>query len=227
MKTVLDWSAYQVDQARGEARRLVDALLPHARAGRWILGLEPSCLLSLRDDYPALGLGDAAREVTEKSLLLEEFLAKELMAKRLHLPLTETATGSGVAETLVHGHCHQKAVGAMKSMRRVLKLLPGPQPEIIDAGCCGMAGTFGLECEHADLSRQMADLALTPRLAASPDATVIANGFSYRQQIRARTGHRPEHLAQVLARTLARAMAARESQSRASQRGATSAAAPR
>jgi Fe-S oxidoreductase len=189
-----------VREAADEARRLLAALLPHVRAGRWVLGLEPSCLLSLRDDHLALGLGDAARELAERSLLLEEFLARELVAKRLRLSVADTA--AAVGETLVHGHCHQKAVGAMKSMRKVLKLLPGATPEIIDAGCCGMAGTFGLEQEHAAMSRQMAELALLPRLRESPDAAVIANGFSCRQQIRAHAGQRPRHLAQVLAEAL-------------------------
>ncbi|MBK5938116.1 (Fe-S)-binding protein [Halochromatium roseum] len=190
-----------VEQVADEARRLLSALLPHARAGRWIIGLEPSCLLSLRDDHLALGLGDAARVVAERSLLLEEFLAKELIAKRLKLPFTD-AQAHDSSTTLVHGHCHQKAVGAMKSMRKVLKWVPGLTPEMIDAGCCGMAGTFGLEQEHAELSRQMAELHLLPQLRANPSAPVIANGFSCRQQIRAHTTQRPRHLAQVLADAL-------------------------
>ena len=87
-------------------------------------------------------------------LLFEEFLAKELMAKRLTLPLRAS---DGLA-TLVSGHCHQKAVGATKAMRRVLKLIPGHDFSVIDAGCCGMAGTFGLEAEHADMASAMAEL---------------------------------------------------------------------
>ena len=188
-----------VEQAASEAGRLVDALLPQARAGRWIIGLEPSCLLGLRDDYLALGLGDAARAVAERCLLLEEFLGREVMAKRLTLPLDAVAA-DGV---LVHGHCHQKAVGAMKPMRKVLKLIPELDFELLDAGCCGMAGTFGLEREHAGLSVQMAESALLPRLRTSPNATVIANGFSCRQQLRAHAGHRCRHLAQLLDEALA------------------------
>lgn len=157
--------------------------------------------MSLRDDHLALGLGDAARVVAERGLLLEEFLAKEFMAKRLKLPFAD-AQAHDSSTTLVHGHCHQKAVGAMKSMRKVLKVLPGLTPEMIDAGCCGMAGTFGLEQEHADRSRQMAELDLLPQLRANPSAPVIANGFSCRQQIRAHTAQRPRHLAQVLADAL-------------------------
>jgi glycerol-3-phosphate dehydrogenase subunit C len=188
-----------VEQAAAEARRLLAALLPHARAGRWIIGAEPSCLLGLRDEYRALGLGDAAREVADKALLLEEFLARESMAKRLDLPLGAPAAAGRV---LVHGHCHQKAVGGMKPLRKVLKLVPGLDFALLDAGCCGMAGTFGLEREHAELSSRMAALELLPQLAAQPDARVIANGFSCRAQIRAHSAQQPRHLAQLLADAL-------------------------
>ncbi|MCG6939921.1 MAG: (Fe-S)-binding protein [Thiohalocapsa sp.] len=195
-----------VEQAAAEARRMLAALLPHARAGRWIIGLEPSCLLGLRDDYLALGLGESARELAERCLLLEEFLAKEIMAKRLQLPLRPAGASvpdAASAKVLVHGHCHQKAVGGMKPVRRVLKLVPDLDFDLLDTGCCGMAGTFGLEREHAGLSRQMAALALLPELQAEPGAEVIANGFSCRQQIRAHSSRRPRHLAQLLADALA------------------------
>lgn len=219
-----------VAQAKAEAGRTVAALLPHARAGRWIIGLEPSCLLGLRDEALTLGLGAAAEEVAGRALLLEELLAKEIMTKRLDLPLRPAGNG-GSAETagaassgpgphpgsggsagsvadpgrvLVHGHCHQKAVGGMKPLRKVLKLVPELDFQLLDTGCCGMAGTFGLEREHADLARRMAAQELLPQLAAQSDTTtVIANGFSCRQQIRAHTRHRPLHLAQMLARLLA------------------------
>ena len=121
-----------------------------------------------------------AKAVAEKVLLLEEFLAKEAMAKRLDLPLRSL----GPTTTLVHGHCHQKAVGAMKSMRRVLKLIPDHDFELIEAGCCGMAGTFGLEAEHADMATQLVNLDLMPALENAPEARVVANGFSCRQQMR-------------------------------------------
>lgn len=163
-----------------------------------VIGLEPSCLLGLRDDIRALGLGPRAREIADRALLLEEFLARELVAKRLDLSLEPLADGKGAADLLVHGHCHQKAVGAMKSMRKLLKLLPGRGFSFIDAGCCGMAGTFGLEAEHADVSLAMAEDGLLPSLRAVPDAEVVANGFSCRQQIRAHAGRRAKHLASVL-----------------------------
>lgn len=190
-----------VDEARAEARRLLTALLPQVRAGWVLVGLEPSCLLGLRDDYRALGLGDEVLELGRAALLFEEFLAREAQAGRLRLDFRAGA-GEEAGPTLVHGHCHQKAAGAMKSMRKVLKLVPGLGFDFIEAGCCGMAGAFGLECEHADLAGAMAGQALLPALAAQPGAMVIANGFACRQQIRAHTARDPRHLAVVLSAAL-------------------------
>lgn len=191
-----------IAEARDEAARLVRALIPHVEAGKLVVGLEPSCVLGLRDDAQALGLGELVKTVAEKTLLFEEFLAREIMAKRLTLPLKDEA-GTVPVRLLVHGHCHQKAVGAMKSMRRVLKQVPGIDVSMIEAGCCGMAGTFGLEKEHAALSDQMVNDALMPALKADPKAPVIANGFSCREQIRGQGDNRPRHLAEILAERLA------------------------
>ncbi len=187
-----------VEQARAEARRLLDALLPHAEAGRTIVGLEPSCLLSLRDEHKALGLGEGAAKVAGQALLFEEFLARELSAKALQLALKPLDR-----QVLVHGHCHQKAVGAMKSMRKVLKLIPSLQFDLLEASCCGMAGSFGLEAEHAALSGEMAEQALLPKLRAAPDSLVLSNGFSCRQQIREGDGRHCLHLAQLFRDALA------------------------
>ena len=185
-----------VDAARYEARRVVAALLPYAERGVPVIGLEPSCLLAIRDDYRAMGLGEAAEIVAGRALLFEEFVAKETTAGRMSLPFP--ARREDAPAVLVHGHCHQKAVGAMKSMRRVLKMLPGLRFDIIEASCCGMAGGFGLEVEHADLSRNMAQAALLPALRAKPDAVVVANGFSCREQIAAETGRKAQHLAVLM-----------------------------
>ncbi|MEJ2464114.1 MAG: (Fe-S)-binding protein [Candidatus Thiodiazotropha sp.] len=190
-----------VDQAREEARRVIDALLPYAEAGLPIVGLEPSCLLTLRDEYAALGLGEAANLVAKQALLFEEFLAREMTAGRFDLPM-QPATDS-VTRVLVHGHCHQKAVGAMKSMRKVLKRIPGLSFEMIDASCCGMAGSFGIEAEHVDYAREMANQALVPALQAEPAAGVVANGFSCRQQISHTAERDSMHLAQLLQSRLA------------------------
>ena len=133
---------------------------PYAERGLPVIGLEPSCLLMLRDEYYSLGLGDAVGAVAKSALLLEEFLAREHEAKRLELPLRPLPQ----AQALVHGHCHQKAFGAMKSMRKVPGLVPELQVEFIESSCCGMAGAFGLEAEHYEVSMQMAELALLPRI---------------------------------------------------------------
>lgn len=181
-----------VAEARAEARRMLDALLPHAEAGRPIIGLEPSCLLSLRDEYKALGLGEDAGKVAAQALLFEEFIARELANKSFKLALKPLDK-----PVLVHGHCHQKAVGAMKSMRKVLKLISGLNFELVESSCCGMAGSFGLEAEHAALSQAMAEQALLPALRAYPGSLVLSNGFSCRQQIRAGDGRAGLHIAQL------------------------------
>lgn len=183
-----------IDEARAEAMRLVDALWPFVEHGLPVIGLEPSCLLMLRDEYYMLGLGERVAAVAKAALLLEEFIAREHDAKRLDLPLKPLA-----GQALVHGHCHQKAFGAIKSMRRVLGLVPELQVEFIEASCCGMAGAFGMEAEHYEVSMQMAELALLPQIrAAGTDTVLIANGTSCRHQIRDGAARQPLHLAQVL-----------------------------
>lgn len=114
--------------------------MPHLEAGRLIIGLEPSCILSLRDEYLSLNLGEPAKQLAAKVMLLEEFIAREATAKRWTLQFTASAN----AKILVHGHCHQKAVGAIKAMRKVLKLIPELDSQQIEASYCGMAGQFGL-----------------------------------------------------------------------------------
>ncbi|MFA6922355.1 MAG: (Fe-S)-binding protein [Gallionella sp.] len=185
----------QVEAARREARRLHDALRPALAAGIPVVGLEPSCILSLRDDHLKLGLGDAALALSKQVYLFEEFIAREHDRKRFNLEFKALNRG----KTLVHGHCHQKAVGAMKSLRKVLRLIPEFEFEYIEASCCGMAGSFGLEAEHADISMQMAELDLLPALRAAPlDATIVACGFSCRHQIREGAARQPVHVALLL-----------------------------
>lgn len=180
-----------IEEARAEAARTLAALLPYAAAGRPIIGLEPSCLLAMRDDWKLLGLGQSVADLAPHLLLFEEFLAREQVLKPSSLRVPTRAV-------LVHGHCHQKAAGAMKSMRKVLRSVPGLQFEFIEAACCGMAGSFGAEAEHVELSRAMAEQALLPALRARPDAEIVSNGFSCRHQMRVRASRRTMHLAQWL-----------------------------
>lgn len=189
----------QVEAARHEAQRMHQALRPALAAGTPIVGLEPSCILSLRDDHLKLGLGEEAVALSKQVYLFEEFIAREHDRKRFTLEFKPLPPG----KTLVHGHCHQKAVGAMKSLRKVLRLIPEFDFEFIEASCCGMVGSFGLEAEHADISMQMAELDLLPALRAVPDAAILANGFSCRHQIREGADRKPFHVALLLRDALA------------------------
>jgi Fe-S oxidoreductase len=179
--------------AKARARALLDALLPFAERGIAIVGLEPSCLLTLRDEMLAMGLGDDARQVASQALLLEEFLAREARAGRFAPPFKPA-----VRPILVHGHCHQKASGAMPPVLEVLRLIPGAAPTLIETSCCGMAGSFGYEAEHHAVSLQMAELALLPAVRAAPEATIVADGTSCRHQIADGAGREAWHLARVL-----------------------------
>lgn len=191
-------STGQVEKARAEARRVLAALAPALVAGTPIIGLEPSCLLSMRDEFYSLGLGAEVARLGKQIFLLEEFLARE-SHRGLTLPLKSLPR-----RALVHGHCHQKAFGTMKSMRKVLSWIPDFQFELIESSCCGMAGAFGLEAEHYDASQAMAELSLLPAIrAAAPDRPIIANGFSCRHQIEDGTGRRPVHIAVLLRDALA------------------------
>ncbi len=185
-----------VDKARQHAHELIDALLPFAERGIAIVGLEPSCLLTLRDEALVLGLGDSAHRVSEQALLLEEFLAREaktgaLDELRLRLKPADTAI-------LLHGHCHQKAFGLMPPVLDVIRLIPNAAPELIDSSCCGMAGSFGYEASHLEVSMQMAELSLLPAVRAKPDAIVVADGTSCRHQIEDGATRQAIHVAQLL-----------------------------
>jgi len=187
-------------EARAEAQRLLDALEPFAARGIPVVGLEPSCLLSLRDELPVLLPGEAARTLAAQAMLLEEFLVREQAAGRLNLRFDPRAG----QKLLLHGHCHQKAFGTMGSVQQALALVPGLEIETIDSGCCGMAGAFGYEAEHHALSLRMGELGVLPVARAAPHAAwIAADGTSCRQQIRDGAGRQARHVACVLAEALA------------------------
>ncbi|MFQ5984800.1 MAG: FAD-binding and (Fe-S)-binding domain-containing protein [Alphaproteobacteria bacterium] len=188
------------EEARAEGERLLKALVPEVERGVPVVGLEPSCLLTLRDELPALLPGEAARTLARGAKLFEEFLAEEQAAGRLDLGLK--AVGAGRA--LVHGHCHQKAFGVMPAVERVLGWIPELRVERVESSCCGMAGAFGYEAEHYDLSLKMAELTLLPAVqAADEDTLIVADGTSCRQQIRDATGRQALHVARILESALA------------------------
>ncbi|UCV24381.1 (Fe-S)-binding protein [Ferribacterium limneticum] len=188
-----------VDAAKLEGQRVMAALAPALASGTPIVGLEPSCLLALRDEFYSLSLGPEVGQLGKQAFLFEEFLMRE-GNKGLKLDLKPIPGGKAV----VHGHCHQKAFGAMKSMKKVLGWIPEFEFEIVDASCCGMSGSFGLEAEHYEASVKMGELALLPAVRSAPvDATIVADGFSCRHQIKDGTGRDAVHVAVLLARALA------------------------
>jgi Fe-S oxidoreductase len=186
-----------VGEAKRRAEALIDALRPLAEAGVSIVGLEPSCLLTLRDETLVMGFGKKAETVAKQALLLEEFIARELKAGRFKLALTPAT-----APILLHGHCHQKAFGAVSPILDVLRLIPGAEPELIESSCCGMAGSFGYEARHIDVSMQMAEASLLPAIRARPDAIVVADGTSCRHQIGDGAQREAVHVAVLLERHL-------------------------
>ena len=187
-----------IAQARQEAQRTLAILAPYVAAGLPILGLEPSCLLTTRDEFPSLLPGAQTATLAARSMLLEEFLAAETRAGRLSLPLHPLP-----GRALVHGHCHQKAFAAMSSVVATLQLVPQLEVETIDASCCGMAGTFGYEAEHYDISMRMAEHKLLPAVrSASMKTLIVADGTSCRHQIADGAQRDALHVARVLQRAL-------------------------
>jgi Fe-S oxidoreductase len=188
-----------VELARSLAQDTVERLYPFAEQGLPIVGLEPSCLLTLRDEYFHL-LPDDPRVpvVAEHCYTFEEFIAKLEAAGELNLPLKRPA-----AHFLHHGHCHQKALVGTAPGVQTLNLIPGAEVEDTDAGCCGMAGAFGYEAEHYEISMKMGEQRLFPAVRSADDDTIIvAAGTSCRHQIADGTGKRALHPAEVLRRAL-------------------------
>jgi FAD/FMN-containing dehydrogenase/Fe-S oxidoreductase len=190
-------SVGMVERARNKATQLLRALEAFAQRSVPIVGLEPSCLLTLRDEWQVMHLGEPAELIASNAWLLEEFLAREARAGRMSLALRPAS-----APILLHGHCHQKAFGAVNAILEVLRLIPGSQPRLIDSSCCGMAGSFGYEAEHHEMSMKMAELKLFPALRTAPEAIVVADGTSCRHQIRDGLGREALHAARLLEQLL-------------------------
>jgi FAD/FMN-containing dehydrogenase/Fe-S oxidoreductase len=180
-------SVGMVDRAKREAQRMVDALAPAVARGAPVVGLEPSCLFSLRDEFPVLIKG--AEKLAQNAFLLEEFLAQ----KPGRLKFRETKQ-----EVLLHGHCHQKAFDVMPAVQKVLAMVPGLAVKTIETSCCGMAGSFGYEAEHAEVSMKMAEMTLLPAIRNAPQAMLVADGTSCRHQIAEGAGRKALHVARVL-----------------------------
>jgi Fe-S oxidoreductase len=163
-----------------------------------VVGLEPSCLLSFRDELPALMKGKAVDALASNALLFEEFLVREQKAGRLSLPL-----GRLPQKALLHGHCHQKAFAAMGAVEAALRLIPELQVETIESSCCGMAGAFGYDADTIDVSLAMGELSLLPAVREAPaDALIVADGTSCRHQIHDGAAREALHVARVLEMSL-------------------------
>ena len=197
-----------VDEARAEARRTLAALQPYVERGLPIIGLEPSCLYTLRDEFKSMLPGANSEALAARAVLFEEFLDTEQQASRLNLRLHALPQ----KKALLHGHCHQKAFGAMSPVERVLRLVPELNVETVEASCCGMAGAFGYEADHYEVSMNMAEASLLPALRrAGADTLLVADGTSCRHQIHdglkgdadpGVAARGAVHVAQVLARAL-------------------------
>jgi Fe-S oxidoreductase len=186
-----------VDEARREAERTVAAIEPFVESGMPVVGLEPSCIFSFRDEIPLM-MGERVARIVEHAVLFEEFLARESHAGRLALPLAPLR-----GRVLLHGHCHQKSFGAMGAVEAALRLVPDIEVETIESSCCGMAGSFGYHAETVDVSLAMGELSLLPAVRKAPaDAIVVADGTSCRHQIKDGAGREAVHVARVLANSL-------------------------
>ena len=192
-------SAGLLDKAKANAAKNVDSLLDYANSGTRIVGLEPSCILSFRDDYRDLVPGlPGLDEVADSTMLIEEFLVHALEEDGAALELSRPP-----AKIMLHGHCHQKALVGTRKAMHLLGRIPGCDAEEIGSGCCGMAGSFGFEKEHYDVSMRAGEQVLFPAVRrASPDVTIVADGVSCRQQIEHGTGTRARHLVETLADSL-------------------------
>jgi FAD/FMN-containing dehydrogenase/Fe-S oxidoreductase len=190
-------TAGRVEEAKAVAGELLRALEPHVARSAAVVGLEPSCLFTLRDELLVMGFGARAQRIAEAARTVEEFLAGDGGADLVLHALPQS-------RALLHGHCHQKAFDAFAPVAKILRRIPGLAVDVVESSCCGMAGSFGYEAEHYDVSRAMAELSLLPAVrAAAADALIVAGGTSCRHQIADLTGRDALHPVRVLARALA------------------------
>lgn len=188
-----------VEAAKAEMSRSLAALDPFFARGVPLVGLEPSCLFSFRDEALAMLPGAGSKRAAAHALLFEEFIVREAKAGRFRLDLK-----AATAKTMLHGHCHQKAFGAMGAVEETLRLIPDLKLEKIESSCCGMAGAFGYQAETADVSLAMGELSLLPAVRkADAGSVVVADGTSCRHQIESGAQRKAVHVASLLAAHLA------------------------
>jgi Fe-S oxidoreductase len=188
-----------VERARANARINVERLAPYAEKGIPIVGFEPSCILTFRDEYPDLLKGPEVLKVAANTFLFEEFVAQAREAGRFDARFV-----AGPRKILLHGHCHQKAAVGVEPSVAALRLIPGATVEVVDSGCCGMAGSFGYEKEHYEVSLAIGARRLFAAVQAQPaDAAIAAAGVSCRAQIAHGAGRAALHPVEILVAALA------------------------
>jgi FAD/FMN-containing dehydrogenase/Fe-S oxidoreductase len=189
-------SAGLVDEAREEARRTLQALTPFIARGARVVGLEPSCLLTMRDEFLAMLPGEEAKALAASAFLFEEALAADLERGTVSLDFADQEG----RKAHLHGHCHQKAFDAMGPVESVLRRVPGLELTIIESSCCGMAGAFGYDARTIDTSMAMGELSLFPALReAGEEDVILADGTSCRHQIHDGVAREAVHVARYLA----------------------------
>jgi Fe-S oxidoreductase len=187
-------------EARDNAIHNVMLLLPYVKDGISIVGVEPGCISMFRDEYLDLLNNEEAKLVARQSFLIEEFLVNLAEKGKLSLTWKESRD---FRDILVHGHCYQKAMNGMQHLLKMFKMIPGTSVEEIDCGCCGMAGSFGYEKEHYDISMKCGEDRLFPKIREAPENCYIsAAGTSCRHQILDGTGRKAEHPIVLFARAL-------------------------
>jgi Fe-S oxidoreductase len=191
-------AAGMMTEARTEARRTIAALRPYIQASTPVVGLEPSCVFTFRDEYAAMFPGDEEAGAVAKVQLIDEYLAREMGEGRVVAKWKPESPRT----IRVHGHCHQKAFGTFDATLAMLGAIPGADVGAIESGCCGMAGSFGHEKGHYDVSMKMAELSLLPAVRANSSAQIAAAGTSCRQQIADGAGRVARHPISILAEAL-------------------------
>jgi FAD/FMN-containing dehydrogenase/Fe-S oxidoreductase len=189
-------SVGMIEEARGLAQQTLAALAPALARGVPVVGLEPSCILGMRDEWQALGLGPPANALASQAMLFEEWWVQHGRQR------WDASAAKPLPAIWVHGHCHQKAMGAMSATITALESL-GSKPQLIESSCCGMAGSFGYDARHLQISLAMAEASLLPAVRNMPeDAWVVADGFSCRHQIRDGARRSAKHVAEVIAHAI-------------------------
>lgn len=183
-----------LDDALNTIRRAIDRLIPYAEEGVPILGIEPSCILTLADEWRDLVPGDATRLIASRVALVESWLGERHAEGRTDLPAPPVEP----LKVLFHGHCHQKAARAVSGAVAALRGLANVDPVVLDVGCCGMAGAFGYESDHYDLSVAIAEQRLLPALRQSPTSAIVTSGFSCRHQIADLARRKPLHPVELI-----------------------------